>query len=354
MAERTETETGAADGIAAAAGPVDPSAYVPDEATITSAFPPRDTAPAGYMEPIRAAGAVLWRDVDGADGHGKVREVALIHRPDRRDWTLPKGKVKNGEHLLTAAVREVTEETGLRPVLGRRIPPQRYLKSGWPKQVEWWAATSTGPSMFSPNDEVDALQWLPIAEARRRLSYDHDIQVLDNIVCGPLETFPVILMRHASAGEKKAWADSDLLRPLDEVGRADALELAEVLAAFGAPRVVSSAAARCTETMLPYAVANGAQMRTERAFTVQTFDRANPVYDRKAAHDAFADLLQDGQPTVVCTHGELVTEMMRDALGRLGAPVTQQLSLRKGTFWVVHVSASDRTLAAIERHTVRG
>ncbi|CAM3807440.1 8-oxo-(d)GTP phosphatase [Nocardiopsis rhodophaea] len=350
MAEKTDThaETGS--------DTVDPAAYIPEEATITSAFPPRDTAPAGYMEPIRAAGAVLWRDVDtaGGAGRGKERQIALIHRPDREDWTLPKGKVKNGEHLLTAAVREVTEETGLRPVLGRRIPPQRYLKSGWPKQVEWWAATASGPSSFSPNEEVDALEWVSIPEARERLSYDHDVQVLDNIVSGPLATFPVILMRHASAGEKKSWDDNDLLRPLDEVGRSDALELAEVLSSFGTPRVVSSAAARCTETLLPYAVAYNAPMRTERAFTVQTVDRSAPAYDRQAAHDAFAEVLQEGEPTVVCTHGELVTEMMRDALGRLGAPVSQQLSLRKGTFWVVHVSAADRTLAAIERHTVRG
>ncbi|GAA3746229.1 8-oxo-dGTP pyrophosphatase MutT (NUDIX family) [Spinactinospora alkalitolerans] len=64
------------------------------------------------MEPIRAAGAVLW--CDGAAG----REVALVHRPDRGDRTLPKGRLKSKEHPLTGAVREVTEETGLRPLDG--------------------------------------------------------------------------------------------------------------------------------------------------------------------------------------------------------------------------------------------
>ncbi|WP_374058435.1 hypothetical protein, partial [Marinitenerispora sediminis] len=29
-------------------------------------------------------------------------------------------------------MREVGEETGLRPVLGRRLPDRRYLKDGWP------------------------------------------------------------------------------------------------------------------------------------------------------------------------------------------------------------------------------
>ncbi|WP_046468843.1 NUDIX hydrolase [Allosalinactinospora lopnorensis] len=323
--------------------------YGSGEISVTSAFPPRDTAPGGYMEPIRAAGAVLWRDT-GAEEN----EVALIHRPDRGDWTLPKGKVKNGEHLLTAAVREVTEETGLRPVLGRRIPPQRYLRSGWPKQVEWWAATPLGASSFAPNDEVDVMEWVPLSEARTRLNYQHDVQVLDNFACGPLDTFPVILLRHASAGEKRNWDDNDLLRPLDEVGRADALEVADLLAAYGAPRAVTSAAARCTETVLPYSVAHNVEVRTERAFTAQPVSRSRTTFDRLGAHAAFARLLDEGEPTVVCTHGELVAELMTAALERLGAPVSQQLPLRKGAFWVMHVSVADRTLAAIERHLVRG
>ncbi|MUL43946.1 NUDIX hydrolase [Streptomonospora sp. PA3] len=318
-----------------------------DPITVTSAFPPRDTAPGGYLEPIRAAGAVLWR------GDPTACEVALVHRPDRDDWSLPKGKVKNSEHLLTAAVREVAEETGLHPVLGRRLPPQRYLKDGWPKQVEWWAATASGESDFVPGDEIDAVEWLPLARARRRLTYGHDIQVLDNFASGPAETFPLILLRHASAGDKGSWDDDDLLRPLDATGRGDARELARVLSSLGAPRVVSSAAARCTETMIAYAVAGGVEVRTERAFTAQTAG-AETVFDTEAAREAFTALIEEAVPTVVCTHGELVPRLMRAALERLDAPVSQQLSLRKGTFWVLHLSRADLRLAAVERHSVRG
>ncbi|MEY9213952.1 NUDIX hydrolase [Thermobifida halotolerans] len=314
--------------------------------TVTSAFPPRDTAPGGYLEPIRAAGAVLWRDT----GHG--REVALIHRPGRDDWTLPKGKLKNGEHILTAAVREVSEETGLLPVLGRRLPPQRYLKDGWPKQVEWWAATpSPAASRFTPNEEVDALEWTPLDAARERLSYDHDVHVLDNFRAGPARTVPLVLLRHASAGDKRDWNDHDLLRPLDETGRADALALAETLAVFGPLRVVSSAAARCTETVVPYTVTHAAEIRTERAFTVGALASDSGSFDRAAARAAFGALLDERGPTLVCTHGELVADLMREAFDRLDSPVPQQLSLRKGTFWVMHVDAEDGSLAAVERHT---
>ncbi|MFV2196227.1 NUDIX hydrolase [Nocardiopsis sp. LOL_012] len=318
---------------------------------MTSAFPPRDTAVGGYLEPIRAGGTVLWRT--GADGP----EVVLIRRPDRGDWTLPKGKLKNGEHPITGAAREVREETGLTPVLGRRLPPQHYLKDGWPKQVEWWAATPAeagGAIDYEPNDEVDEVEWVPVEAALSRLTYDHDVKVLDNFRAGPADTFPVILLRHLSAGEKRSWDGNDLLRPLDETGRADALALPPVLAAYGPARVVSSAAARCTESLLPYSVEFDAPMRTERALTVPVNGRGEAGdFDVEAAREAFAAILAEGRPTVVCTHGEIIPHLMRETLTQLDAPVSQQLGLRKGAFWVVHL-ARGGGLAGVERHAVRG
>ncbi len=311
-----------------------------------AAAPAPATAAGGYLEPIRAGGTVLWRR------SGAGTEVVLIRRPARDDWTLPKGKLKNGEHPIIGAVREVQEETGLTPVLGRRLPPQRYLKDGWPKQVEWWAATPAEPGGaidYQANEEVDRVEWVPVAEAGARLTYDHDVQVLDTFRAGPAETFPVILLRHLSAGEKRTWDGSDLLRPLDEVGRADALALPRVVGAYGRPDVVSSAAARCTESVLPYTVEGDVRLRTERAFTVR---EGTPSYDVEAAREAFGRILDAGRPAVVCTHGELVPDLMEEALTRLGAPITQQLGLRKGSFWVLHVAAG--ALAGVERHAVRG
>src|SRR5690606_19773178 len=284
---------------------------------------------------------VLWREAPGVG-----REVALVHRPDRQDWTLPKGKVKNGEHVLDAAVCEAAEETGLRPVLGRRLPPQRYLRDGWPKLVDWWVARPSGESSFTPNEEIDAVEWCAPAEARERLTYDHDVQVLDNVFSGPLETFPLVLLRHTSAGEKRDWSGNDLLRPLDESGREDAWGLALM-------RAVPSAAARGPEPVLPYAAEQGAEVRTLPALTAGVHGDASAV-DAEAACREFGRLLDEGLPTLVCTHGELVGHLMREALGRLDAPVTQQISLRKGNFWVLHVPVGERTLAAVERHPASG
>ena len=55
---------------------------------------------------IAAAGGVLWREGDAG------REVAVVHRPRYDDWSLPKGKLDDGEPHLVAALREIREETG--------------------------------------------------------------------------------------------------------------------------------------------------------------------------------------------------------------------------------------------------
>src|SRR5215469_17081811 len=95
-------------------------------------------------EAILSAGAVLWRPA--ADrGHGT--EVLLVHRPRYDDWSLPKGKREPGEHLLVTAVREVFEETTVRPVLGPQLPTTEYLALGRPKRVDYWSAV--GPDSLA-------------------------------------------------------------------------------------------------------------------------------------------------------------------------------------------------------------
>lgn len=127
------------------------------------------------MELIKAAGVVLWRE--GAAG----LELALVHRPKYDDWSFAKGKLEPGEKHREAALREAREETGMTVVLGRRLPTQHYLVRDRIKRVRYWAATVlTGG--FTPNREVDALRWLPIAEARARLSYEHDRALVDALL----------------------------------------------------------------------------------------------------------------------------------------------------------------------------
>ncbi|MVZ99128.1 NUDIX domain-containing protein [Actinomadura sp. LD22] len=292
----------------------------------------------GHARPIRAAGALLWRD--GPDGP----EFAVAHRPRYDDWSFPKGKLDRGEHVLRAAVREIEEETGLVPRLGRRLPTAKYRHGDRPKQVEYWAARPVAEAAFMPNEEVDELAWLPAREARARLSYRHDADLLRAFLHGPSRTWPLMIVRHGAAGDKHAWREPDELRPLDARGRAEAAALAALLHAYGPARILSSATARCLETVLPYARRTRAEVVTDAAFTV---GETGP--DR--ARDRLLELLADGVPTVVCTHGENVAELVAGLCRELGEKAPDDPSLRKGEFWVA--SIGEGALASLERHTSR-
>jgi 8-oxo-dGTP pyrophosphatase MutT (NUDIX family) len=128
-------------------------------------------------DPVRAAGAVLWRRK-----HGAV-DVALVHRPKYDDWSFPKGKLDPGETHEEAAVREVEEETACGGELGAELASTSYVDAkGRPKTVRYWTMELSTRGRFGPNDEIDEVEWVDLDEAARRLSYDHDLDVLNSFL----------------------------------------------------------------------------------------------------------------------------------------------------------------------------
>ena len=125
---------------------------------------------------VKAAGGVLWRRSGAGDF-----EIAVVHRPRYDDWSLPKGKLDAGESFEEAALREVEEETGMRCRLGRELGETHYEdRKGRPKIVRYWAMNDCEGD-FQPNEEVDELRWLPVADAKRLLSYDFDHELVDRV-----------------------------------------------------------------------------------------------------------------------------------------------------------------------------
>lgn len=105
--------------------------------------------------------------------------MLLVHRPKYDDWTFPKGKVEDGETDAECALREVEEETGLRCVLGPELTQTRYRDSrGRRKVVRWWRMSVAGGD-FVPNSEVDQIRWVAPGEAKRLLSYERDLSLLE-------------------------------------------------------------------------------------------------------------------------------------------------------------------------------
>jgi 8-oxo-dGTP diphosphatase len=205
---------------------------------------------------VAAAGGAVWRTAP----HGGT-EVAVVHRPRYDDWSLPKGKLDAGEHALTAAVREVAEETGLAVVAGRRSVQTCYPVPEGIKRVDYWVMRAVGGD-FEPNNEVDELRWLPIPAAVELCSHDHDRVVLADLARTDIPRMPtLILVRHGRAGSRSAWDGPDDLRPLDQRGRAQAARLAEVLPLFHPVDLLSVPRVRCVQTVEPLAERTGLDIR---------------------------------------------------------------------------------------------
>lgn len=303
---------------------------------------------------VYAAGAVVWRVVDG-----KLR-VLLIHRTKYRDVTLPKGKVDPGEMLAETAVREVHEETGIRVALGVPVGISRYhLASRKQKVVHYWAAEATDDairaSTFVPNREIAALEWVSIKKARAALSYPVDHEILDAFAAlvedGVLRTFPVIALRHAKAMPRSEWDGPDAARPLTDRGKRQAKAVVGPLRAFGVRKIVTSDAVRCVQTVTPLAKA---------------LDR-KPVLTEKISQDAWEDGTADlravvgrriraGKPAVLCSHGPVLPGLLSEialATGTVhGSYVSSAADLETGAFSVVHLSASNpgSGIISIETH----
>jgi 8-oxo-dGTP diphosphatase len=121
---------------------------------------------------VLAAGGVVLRS--GSDGF----EVAVIHRPKYEDWSLPKGKLNEGEGFEEAALREVEEETGMTCELGPGLSAVAYLdRKGRSKLVRYWLMRPT-QGEFIPSPEVDELRWVKQEEAAELLSYEHDAELV--------------------------------------------------------------------------------------------------------------------------------------------------------------------------------
>lgn len=179
-----------------------------------------------------------------------------MHRPRYDDWSLPKGKLNPGEGHLAAARREVLEETGAKTRVGRRLGSSRYAvltpEGVVPKVVRWWALEEVGGT-FVPGHEVDELRWLSPDAALLQLGAGHDEKPLRRFADGPAQSRLVLLVRHASAGDRRAWDGDDDARPLDAKGMRQSAALADVLAAYGPVRILAAPPRRCTETVRPLA-----------------------------------------------------------------------------------------------------
>lgn len=137
----------------------------------------------------------------------------------------------------------------------------------------------------------------------------------------------LLLVRHAVAVRRRDWSGPDRLRPLAPLGYQQAESLAELLAPFGAERILSSPYLRCVETVRPLA--------TRLALRLETVGEL-----AEGAGTTATGLGGLGGTVVLCSHGDVIPELLR-ALAPKAVPDDGDAPCAKGSTWVLDVAGAD-------------
>lgn len=308
--------------------------------------------------PVLAAGAVCWRR------RGKAVEVLVVSRPKYGDASLPKGKVDAGESLPQAAVREIREETGYAVHLGVPLGTTEYvLPNGRDKVVYYWAAEVPQAELekgrFSPTSEVDELEWVPVAKAAKRLSYERDAELVQRFAhlaaTGAVEGFRLIVLRHAKAAfDSESGKDAD--RELTSRGQEQSKAVVPSIAAYGPATIVSSPAVRCQATVAPLAKAVGAKVKTEPAISQDGWEASG--HDPRAIRKVVKHRIAKGRTAVLCSHAPVLPELLEQVAevtsSANGGRMTRAGILATAEFTVVHLAAAPpHRILQLETHGVR-
>ena len=292
--------------------------------------------------PVSPRAPSCWRVIDGK------AKVLLVHRTQHKDVSLPKGKVDPGETLPQTAVREIDEETGLSVALGAPLGIVEYLlPSGRDKIVHYWSAEVNDHLLelakFAPNDEIAALEWLPIREARKKLSYEHDREVVDRLARADQGEDRAHVRDHRAAARQGGAArhlgwpglEPPAHAPRHRPGRPDRERARGVRARAGSSR---STAARCLATVAPLS------QRHRPADQAGCGHQPGCLRGRPATTSprSCASASSAMSRVVLCSHGPVIPDIIAEVAMQLEAQPDSALrragSLGTGDFAVLHVS----------------
>jgi 8-oxo-dGTP pyrophosphatase MutT (NUDIX family) len=108
-----------------------------------------------------------------------------MDRRGRLLWSLPKGHVENGETMQQAAVREVSEETGIR---GRVIGTLGTIRFWFVigdrrvhKTVHHYLLLAEGGELNADDIEVADVAWVPLTDVAGRLAYADERRLVEDV-----------------------------------------------------------------------------------------------------------------------------------------------------------------------------
>ncbi len=132
------------------------------------------------VEHATSAGGVVLKKT------GENIEILICYNSKRKIWALPKGTPLPGETIIETAKREVKEETGLEVEIKDKIGSINYWfiqdRSRFNKTVHFFLMESKGGSLDEHDPEFDRVEWVPLQEAYKRMSYKNEIKIISQAV----------------------------------------------------------------------------------------------------------------------------------------------------------------------------
>jgi broad specificity phosphatase PhoE len=168
---------------------------------------------------------------------------------------------------------------------------------------------------------------------------------------------------HMDAVGRNDWGGEPDARPLTELGKQQAAQIAEELGG-GLAAIYSSPAARCTESLEPMSQGSGLPVTVLPGFRDtlgykapagwENPDRpADPLGGAASAGSAYAaweqirEQVPDGSRAVLCSYGDIVPAFLAFLSGRYGAEMPARNN-KKGAVYTVELNDSKCTLSLRE------
>ena len=130
--------------------------------------------------PVQAAGGIVVRDAPEP-------LIAIVRLRKNKAWVLPKGKLKPGEDVLTAARREAMEETGHDVSVHEFLGAMSNGAGGKPKVTQFWRMQASVKPVRKLMRDVKAVKWLPLEQALAALTHGNERTFLAAVGPGAVE-----------------------------------------------------------------------------------------------------------------------------------------------------------------------
>ncbi len=147
----------------------------------------------------------------------------------------------------------------------------------------------------------------------------------------------VHLVRHADAGSR--WDDDDEHRPLSAKGKRQAKAVREALLDLDLARIVSSRYTRCLQTVGPLSKRVGQKVEAHPDLAEEA--------DITASWNLVEHLAAESFDSVVCSHGNILSDILGRVRGRGAEIVAPEWSCRKGSIWRLETDGSGEIVRAV-------